>query len=128
MATKPTDTKPAFEIPGEMRDFADRSVEQARKAVDGLMGAAHKAASTAESSAKMVQENVMGLASKAMNHAQTNISAAFDLAQSMARAKSPEEVMKLQGEFLKAQMSNLQAQAKDMGEVVQNVVKQATKT
>ncbi len=128
MANTPNNTKPPFEIPGEMRDFAERSVEQARKAVDGLLGAAQKATSVAETSAKVVQENAAGLASKAMGHAQNSIAAAFDLAQSLARAKSAEEVMKLQSDYMKSQMANLQTQAKDMGEVVTNIVKQATKT
>ena len=32
-----------YEIPAEMRDFAEKSVEQARKAVEGFFGAAQKA-------------------------------------------------------------------------------------
>jgi hypothetical protein len=29
-----------YEVPAEMRDFAEKSVEQARKAMDGFIGAA----------------------------------------------------------------------------------------
>jgi len=32
-----------YEIPTEMRDFAEKSVDQARKPFDGFLGAAHKA-------------------------------------------------------------------------------------
>ena len=45
MATNPTQN---YEIPPEMRDFAEKSVEQARKAIDGFMNAAQKTADTFE--------------------------------------------------------------------------------
>ena len=35
-----------YEIPPEMRDFAERSVAQARKAFEGFMGAVQKASDT----------------------------------------------------------------------------------
>src|SRR6188472_3119988 len=38
----PMANTPNYEIPGEMRDFAEKSVEQARKAIDGFMGAVQK--------------------------------------------------------------------------------------
>ena len=40
-----------FEVPTQMRQFAEQSVEQARKAVDGFMTAAQKAVTTAETQA-----------------------------------------------------------------------------
>ena len=39
---------PNFQVPEEMRDFAEKSVEQARKAFDGFLGAAHKAIDSVE--------------------------------------------------------------------------------
>ena len=44
-----------FEIPREMRTFAEQSVEQARKAFDGFMTAAQKAASSIEGQASAAQ-------------------------------------------------------------------------
>ncbi len=35
-------TPGVYEIPQEMREFADKSVEQARKAFDGFVGAAQR--------------------------------------------------------------------------------------
>src|SRR5215211_614419 len=51
MAKQPTD----YEIPAEMRDFAEKSVDQAKKAFDGFMTAAYKAAGTMEGSTDIVQ-------------------------------------------------------------------------
>jgi hypothetical protein len=33
----------SFEVPNELRDFAERSVEQARKAVEGFLAVAQRA-------------------------------------------------------------------------------------
>jgi len=35
-------TGPAYQIPTEVRDFAEKSVEQARKAFEGFSGAAQR--------------------------------------------------------------------------------------
>ena len=58
-----------FDVPTQMRQFAEQSVEQAKKAVDGFLTAAHKTAvtagnqtSTAQSGAKDVSQKVMGFA------------------------------------------------------------------
>ena len=53
-----TNTTPNYEIPTEMRDFAEKSVEQARKAIDGFMSAAQKTVDTFEGSANTVQASV----------------------------------------------------------------------
>src|SRR6516225_6528046 len=50
-----------YQIPTEMRDFAEKSVEQARKAFESFMGAAHKAAGTVEGTAETVQLNAKDL-------------------------------------------------------------------
>lgn len=127
MATS-NETPTSFEVPGEVREFANRSVEQARKAVDGMMSAAQKAGSLAETSAKTLHENAAEITSRAMQHAQANIKAAFDLAQNLAHAKTLEEVATLQSNFMKAQLESLQAQAKDIGEVIRDVAAKATKS
>ena len=116
----------SFEVPGEVREFADRSVEQARKAVDSLMSAAQKASSLAETSAKTMQENATQITSRTMQHAQANIKAAFDLAQGLAHAKTLDEVATLQGNFMKGQLESLQAQATEFGGLIKDAATKAT--
>ena len=55
-----------FEIPPEMRAFAEKSVEQARQAFDGFMSAAHHALSTFEGQAETARKGAAGVAEKAM--------------------------------------------------------------
>ena len=58
-------TPGSYEIPNEMRDFAEKSVDQARKAFDGFLGAAQKAVSAADSQTINAQANSRDLAEKA---------------------------------------------------------------
>ena len=110
-----------YEIPAEMRDFAEKSVEQARKAFEGFIGAAQKAVSATEN-APFALPGVKEVGAKAVSYAEANVKAAFDHAQKLVHAKDLQEVMKLQNEYLKSQMSALQDQAKEFGAAVQKVV------
>jgi phasin len=104
-----------FDVPTQMRQFAEQSVEQAKKAVDGFLTAAHKTATTLETQASTAQSSAKDVSQKVMGFAEQNINNSFEFAQKLVRAKDIQEVMALQQEFLKAQMQAMQAQAKDLG-------------
>ena len=89
-----------FEIPEQMRDAANRSVDQAKKAFEQFLDAVGKAAAAAEGSAKSLGENAADL----NRQAQAFVAASFDLVQRLAQARSFEEMTALQQEFLKRQM------------------------
>ena len=57
--------------------------------------------------------------------AEENIRSAFDHAQKLVRAKDMQEVLSLQSEFVKAQMSALQDQAKQLGSSLQGAAQSA---
>ncbi|QFU15655.1 phasin [Microvirga thermotolerans] len=113
-----------YEIPEEMRDFAEKSVEQARKAMDGFLGAAQKTVDTFEGSATTAQASVKDVTRKTFSYAEQNIAAAFDLAQKMVRAKNVQEAMQYQAEFVRSQIESMQAQMRDLGAVAQAAMKQ----
>ena len=104
-----------LEVPTQMRQFAEQSVEQARKAVDGFLTAAHKTAVTVENQASTAQSGAKDMRDKVMTLAEQNINNSFEFAQKLVRAKDIQEVMALQQEFLKQQMQAMQSQAKDIG-------------
>jgi len=104
-----------FDVPTQMRQFAEQSVEQAKKAMDGFLTAAHKTAVTLETQANTAQAGAKDAREKVMSFAEENINNSFDFAQKLVRAKDIQEVMALQQEFLKQQMQTMQAQAKDLG-------------
>lgn len=110
-------------IPPDMRKFADQSVQQAKKAFDDLMNATKTAVSTFEGQASSAQATALELQRKVVGYSERNVSASLEFAQSLLRAKSPEDVMKLHAEYVKSQMQTLAEQARDIG---QHAVKAAT--
>jgi phasin len=111
MATRP----PNFEIPTEMRDMAEKSVEQARKAFDGFMGAAFKAAGTLEDSSDVLHAGSKDISRKALTYAEQNVAAALDFASRLVKANDPQHVLQLQSEFVRSQLQAFGEQAKDIG-------------
>jgi phasin len=112
-----------YEVPAEMREFAEKSVEQARKAIDGFMGAAQKTVDTVEGSATVVQSNAKDATRKTFAYAEQNLAAAFDLAQRLVRAKDMQEAMQAQAEFVRSQYEAMQAQMKEFGSMAQSAMK-----
>jgi phasin len=105
-----------FDIPRDMRSFAEQSVEQARKAFDGFMASAQKAATSLEGQASAAQEGVHDMRRKAMSFAEKNVATSFDFAQRLTRAKDVAEVTRLQTEFLQSQMQVFAQQAQELGQ------------
>lgn len=104
-----------YEIPNEMRDFAEKSVEQARKAFDGFMEAAHKSATAMETQAASAQQNVRATADSAVSYAEANVAASFAFAQKLLRARTLEEMMSIQADFARSQIDTLNKQMAEMG-------------
>jgi phasin len=119
---------PNYEIPTEMRDFAEKSVEQARKAIDGFLSAAQKTVDTIETSADTMQASTKDLTRKTLSYAEQNIAAAFDLAQRLVRAKDPQEAMQLQAEYVRSQFAAMQTQMREFGTAAQGAVKRAAQS
>ena len=121
------DGMPNFEIPTQMRQFAEQSVEQAKKAVDGFLTAAHKTVAMVEGQANAAQTGAKSMTDKAMGFAEQNIANTFDFAQRLVRAKDPQEVMQLQAEFIKGQIQRLTEQARELGETAGKVGAEAVR-
>lgn len=118
---------PNFEIPVQMRQFAEQSVEQAKKAVDGIMAAAHKAVTTIEGQTSAAQASAKDAGERAMAFAEQNVANSFDFAQKLARAKNIQEVMALQAEYMRQQMQTFSEQAKEVGQSATKAAMDAAK-
>ncbi len=116
-----------FEIPNEMRTFAENSVEQARKAFDSFMSAAHGTATALEGQAAAVRKGSEDVRQRAMAFAEQNVTASFEFAHRLVRAKDLQEVIALQTEYVKAQIKTLTDQAKELGEAAAQAAKDASK-
>ncbi|HEY6518089.1 MAG TPA: phasin, partial [Roseiarcus sp.] len=72
-----------FEVPNEMRDFAERSVEQARKAFEGFLTVAQRASGVAGEAAATSQGGAKSVGAHVLSYTERNVNAAFDLAQKL---------------------------------------------
>jgi phasin len=111
-----------YEVPHELRDFAARSVDQARKAFEGFIEVARKAAGGVDGAAQEAQSGAREVGSQILGFAEQNVNAAFDLAHKLAHARDPQQALALQSEFLKAQLETLQNQARELGALMQKGV------
>jgi phasin len=121
------DASQFFEIPSEMRAFAEQSVDQARKAFDSFMSAAHGTASALEGHATAVRKGSEDVRQRAMAFAEQNVGASFEFAHRLVRAKDLQEVIALQTEYVQAQIKTLTEQAKELGAAASQAAKDAAK-
>ena len=115
----------SFEIPAEMRAFAEKSVEQAKQACESFLNAAQNAVNTAGSQVTTAQSGAKEAGELAMRFAQRNIAASFEFAQKLARAKDPQEVIALHAEYAGSQIAVLSDQAKELGRQAAKIAGQA---
>jgi phasin len=105
-----------FQIPSEMRSFAEQSVAQAQKAFDGFMTAAQSAVSTLEGQAASAQAGAKDVQRKAVSFAERNVDASFDFARQLLTAKDTGEMVKLHADYVKKQIEMLTQQARELGQ------------
>jgi phasin len=104
-----------FEVPPQMREFADKSMEQAKQAFDSFVAAAQHAVKTAETQAASTQTGAKEVGALAMRYAERNMNTSFDFAQKLLQAKDSGEVMALHRDYVSGQMAALTEQAKELG-------------
>jgi phasin len=110
-----------FEIPAEMRAFAERSFEQAKFAFDKFMDATQSTMNAIEGQSKVTQAATKEVSKKIMNFAEQNVASAFDYAQKLVRAKDPQTLLALHSEFISSQMQVLCAQTMTLGDLSSKV-------
>ena len=121
------DGRDRFEIPKEMRQMAEASVEQARQAFEKFMANAQATAGTIEERRATVRAGAKEVGAKAVSFAEKNVQASLDYAQSLLKAKDLTEVMKLHSDYVQGQMRSLAEQASEMGQIVSRAAMDAAK-
>lgn len=106
----------AFDIPNEMRNFAEKSVEQARAAFDSFVAATQHAVNTAHNQALTAQNGAREVGELAMRFAERNITSSFQFAQQLLHAKDAQEVTRLHTDYVNSQMAALTEQAKELSQ------------
>jgi phasin len=102
------------EVPAGVREFADKSVEQARGAVGTLLDAARKTAETIQSTTKTGDTPEGQAVARGFGFAQQNIAAIFDFAQQLVRAPDLKEAARLQADFVRDQAAVMEKQVEEL--------------
>lgn len=103
-----------FEIPAEMRAFAEKSVEQAKEAFNTFISAAQHAVNTAETQAASARTGAKEVGELAIDFTKRNIASSFEFAEKLTHAKDAQELTALHAEYVKRQLATLTDQAKEL--------------
>lgn len=117
-----------FEIPEQLRDTAEKSVEQAKEAFDQFFEATQKAVETTEDAARNVSDSAAGINRQTMSFMEDSISASFDLAQRIVQARTAEEIAALQQEYFRHQAAAMARQGQDLGRMFGEMASDAAKS
>lgn len=121
------DGRDPFAIPQDMRNMAEASFEQARKAFDKFMESARSTAGSIEERRETVRAGAKEIGNKAVANAEKNVQAALSYAQSLLKAKDLSEVMRLHSDYVQSQMRALAEQTSEMGQIVGRAAMDAAK-
>jgi phasin len=103
-----TDPKLTMEVPAQIKEFAEKGIQQAENGFDAFIDAARK-------SVTMVPNPTTEVSKKALSFTEQNVKAACDHARKLLHAKNFLEAATLQAEFIKAQYAAATEQLKQLG-------------
>jgi phasin len=91
--------EPKLEVPAELRDLAEKTIDQAEKAFGMFFDAANKSIASVPSPGTEMSRQALSLTEQ-------NMKAAFDHARKLVHATDLQQAMQIQSEFLKSQFTN----------------------
>lgn len=108
-----------FQVPDDMRAMLEQGVTQAREGFGKVMSAAEEAVAALEGKAGSAQARAAEIRRKSLTFTENSMAAAFELAQKMVNAKSIDEVMKLQADYMSKQMASVRSHVEEAGQAMQ---------
>jgi hypothetical protein len=103
-----------FEIPTEMRELAEKNVEEARVAYGQFMEFMSQAINAWSSTGAPEAGNFKALQERAVSFAKDNAERSFSLASDLANAKDMQDVVTLQSRYVQTQMQTFGIQAQQL--------------
>jgi phasin len=110
-----------FEVPEQMRAFAEKGVSQARDSYAKFKDAAETHNGTIEAVFTTASKGASAYSAKLMEIFKANTTANLDFAQELLGVKSPTEAVALWTSHAKKQYETFTAQAKELAELSQKV-------
>ncbi|MEY9357831.1 phasin [Bradyrhizobium yuanmingense] len=110
-----------FEVPEQVRAFAEKGAAQARENYAKFKDAAETHNGTVEAVFTSASKGASEYTAKLVEFMKANSSAQLDFAQQLFGAKSPTEAMELWTGHARKQLETFQSQAKELVELTQRV-------
>ena len=110
-----------FEVPEQMRAFAEKGVSQARDSYAKFKDAAETHNSTIEAVFSSASKGASEYSAKLMEMMKANSTATLDFAQELLGVKSPTEAMELWTSHARKQFEAFTAHTKELAELTQKV-------
>src|SRR5215475_4419720 len=110
-----------FEVPEQMRAFAEKGVSQARDNYAKFKDAAESHNGTIEAVFNCASKGASAYSAKVMEYLKANTTSNLDFAQELLGMKSPSEVMELYTAHARKQFETFSTQAKELAELGQKV-------
>ena len=123
-------TQNPFEMPKEMREMAEKNIEQAQAAFHQFTEAMTQAVGM-WSKAIPANQMTSGFAvvqDRAARFAKQNAEAGFALASDIAKAKDIQEVLSLQSRYAQTQMQSYGLQTQELGRIMTEAAQGAAKS
>jgi phasin len=112
--------EPKLEVPIELRDLAEKTIDQAEKAFGMFFDAANKSVASIPSPGTEVSK-------QALSFTEQNMKAAFEHARKLVHATDLQQAMQIQSEFLKSQFTNAGEHMRQITGEVMSAARDATK-
>ena len=109
-----------LEVPAELRDLAERTIDQAERAFGMFFDAASKSMASIPGAGAEVSKQALSLTEQ-------NVKAAFDHARKLVHATDVQEAMSIQSDFLKSQFTNAGEHMRQISGEVMSAARDATK-
>ena len=110
-----------FEVPEQMRAFAEKGVSQAREGYAKFKDAAEAHNGTIEAVFSSVNKGASTYSAKVMEFVKANTTTSLDFAQELFGVKSPSEALELWTSHTRKQLETLTSQAKELTELSQKI-------
>src|SRR6202789_4731913 len=91
--------EPKLEVPAELRDLAEKTIDQAEKAFGMFFDAANKSMTSMPGPGTEISK-------QALTFTEQNMKAAFEHARKLVHATDLQQALQIQSEFLRSQCTN----------------------
>jgi phasin len=112
--------EPKLEVPAELRDLAEKTIEQAEKAFGMFFDAANKSMASIPSPGTQMSK-------QALTFTEQNLKAAFEHARKLVHATDLQQAMQIQSEFLRSQFTNAGEHMREITGGMMSAAKDASK-